>query len=469
MTRLPIRARLTAAFALAMAVVLAGTGVFVFLSVRANLDESVDASLGARAEAVSARLRSPAAGGGTRLGDVAGEADEGFAQIVAPGGRLVVSAGGARGPVLSRAAVARAERRPLVVERRIPGIEGRARILARPAAGGGGSVVVVGQSLEDRDDTLAGLVLSLAAGGAVAVLLASLVGYGLATAGLAPVEAMRRRAERLSLADTGNELPLPAARDEVFRLGATLNDMLERLRRSFERERRFVAEASHELRTPLAVQKTELETALRSRDCPPEIRRSLVAAIEECDHLTQLADDLLVLAQGSEGQLSVQREQLSVSQLLGGVRDRFVDRAAERGRTLRVEAGEELTMDADPLRLRQALGNLVDNALRHGGGTVHLTARAREEAAEIEVSDEGPGFPPPTAAQAFERFTRGDEARAARGAGLGLPLVRAIAQAHRGSAELVGPTGPGVRLRIPAASSAKTGEAGAAAAPRRAA
>jgi len=88
---------------------------------------------------------------------------------------------------------------------------------------------------------------------------------------------------------------------------------------------------------------------------------------------------------------------------------------------------------------------------------------------EIEVSDEGPGFPPPTAAQAFERFTRGDEARAARGAGLGLAIVRAIAQAHRGSAELVGPTGPGVRLRIPAASSAKTGEAGAAAAPSRAA
>jgi len=126
-------------------------------------------------------------------------------------------------------------------------------------------------------------------------------------------------------------------------------------------------------------------------------------------------------------------------------------------------------MDADPLRLRQALGNLVDNALRHGSGTVHLTARSREEAVEIEVADEGPGFTPPTAAQAFERFTRGDEARAARGAGLGLAIVRAIAQAHGGSVELVGPTGPGVRLRIPAAGGARTEEAGAAAAPRRAA
>ncbi len=123
--------------------------------------------------------------------------------------------------------------------------------------------------------------------------LASIVGYVLAAAGLAPVEAMRRRAREVSLTRDDEWLPLPAARDEVRRLAETLNEMLDRLRRSFARERRFVADASHELRTPVAVLKTELEGALRTGDYGPEVREALVAAIEECDHLAALAEDLL--------------------------------------------------------------------------------------------------------------------------------------------------------------------------------
>jgi signal transduction histidine kinase len=251
-----------------------------------------------------------------------------------------------------------------------------------------------------------------------------------------PVEAMRRRAA------AGDErLPLPAAHDEIRRLGETLNGLLARLRGSIERERRFVADASHELRTPLAVLKTELEAALRD----PEPHAAISSAIEEVDRLSQLAEDLLVLARSEEGELPVRRETLPVHPLLEGVRDRYADRATRAGRAIRVEDGDA-TINADPLRLRQALGNLVDNALRHGAGDVVLRAEPDDGGIALEVSDGGPGFAPDIAGRAFERFARGDVARTRGGTGLGLAIVRAIAEAHGGHATLEGST---VRVWMP--------------------
>ena len=423
MSRVPIRLRLTLAFAAATAIVLLAAGAFVYVELRADLDESVASTLEARAEAVA---RSGAAAG------VAGDPEESFAQLQAPGGRVLDAAGGARGAVTAEAG-----------ERRVPGIEGTARIVTRSSDGG---LVVVGQTLEDRDEVLAGLVAAFAVGGPLAIVLASLLGYALAGAALRPVEAMRRRAAQVSLARGDERLPLPAAHDEVRRLGETLNEMLDRLQRSFERERRFVGDAGHELRTPLAVLKTELEAALRAGGHEPEVRASLAAAIEECDHLAQLAEDLLVIARASEGALPVRAEKLAARPLLDGVRDRFADRAAERGREIRVEAANGLALTADPLRMRQALGNLVDNALRHGDGDVVLRARARDGGVALEVSDGGPGFAPDIAGRAFERFARGDVARTRGGTGLGLAIVRAIAEAHGGSAALDGAT---VRIWMP--------------------
>ena len=299
---------------------------------------------------------------------------------------------------------------------------------------------------DDRDDVLAGLITTFAVGSPVAVLVASALGYVLAGVALRPVEAMRARAAEVSLAPGDERLPLPAARDEIRRLGETLNGMLDRLSRAFERERRFVADASHELRTPVAVIKTELEGALRAGDHAPEVRAALVAAVEECDHLAQLADDLLVIARSSEGRLPVRPEPIPVEELLDGVRARFADRARERGRAIRVATQVE-RVTADPLRLRQALGNLVDNALRHGAGEVTVAARdGGDGSVVLEVSDEGPGFAPDIAGRAFERFTRGDAARTRGGTGLGLAIVRAIAEAHGGTASI---DGASVQLWLP--------------------
>jgi two-component system, OmpR family, sensor kinase len=429
-SRVPIRIRLTAAFALAMVLVLAAAGTFVYLRLADDLDESVDAALQSRAAAV---LASDSASAGTP-----GDPEEGFAVLVSPG----AAARGLRPDELRRAASGQ----QVVVERDVPGIEGTTRVLARSD---GGRVVVVGQSLDDRDETLANLVASFAIGGPIAVLLASLLGYALAAAALRPVEAMRRRAEEVSLADGAQRLPLPEARDEIHRLGETLNEMLERLRRSFERERSFVADASHELRTPVAVIKTEIEGALRAGGHDPQVHEALVASLEECDHLGQLAEDLLVVARAGEGELELQPEPLDTRELLERTRARFAERAAERGRSIRVEAEDGQIVYGDELRLRQALGNLVDNALRYGAGEIELMSRRDGQGVQLAVTDAGPGFDPEFAVRAFDRFTRGDTARSSSGTGLGLAIVRTIAEAHGGRAEVVRGRGATVGIWLP--------------------
>ncbi len=435
MNRLPIRGRLTAAFALAMVVVLAGAALFVYVRLRTDLDETIDDGLRTRVAAA--------------IEEGPGDPEDSFAQVVGRDGRVLASVDGSRRRVLTAAELSLAREGPLVLERAAPGIDGTARIRAQPV-GGTSRVAVAGQSLADRDETLDGLLASFAVGGPVAVLLASLAGYGLATLGLRPVEAMRLRAQAVSLERPGDRLPLPDARDEVRRLGETLNEMLDRLRASFERERRFVADASHELRTPIAVLKTELETALRSGDLGPRAREPLVAAVEECDRLVQLAEDLLVIARSAEGQLPVRAEPLPARAQLESARQRFADRAAARHRRLRVEAPGDLVVHADPLRLRQVLGNLVDNALRHGEGEVVLAARRHGEGVVVEVSDAGPGPDAALAGRAFERFTRGDQARSGGGAGLGLAIVRAVAEAHGGHAAIADDAPSTLRVWLPA-------------------
>ena len=165
--------------------------------------------------------------------------------------------------------------------------------------------------------------------------LASLLGYALAAAGLRPVEAMRRRAARGVARASDERLPLPAAHDEIRRLGRDAQRDARPPARSFERERRFVADASHELRTPVAVIKTELEGALRAGGHEPEVREALIAAVEECDHLAQLAEDLLVLARSGEGGCRSGPSRSTSASCSSGSRERFADRAPSAAATIR--------------------------------------------------------------------------------------------------------------------------------------
>ena len=307
------------------------------------------------------------------------------------------------------------------------GFDERVRLLARPA---GERLIVVGASREDRDEALSSLGSVLLVGGPVALLLAALAAYGVATAALRPVAAMRGEAAEISRLGSGRRLPVPPGGDELAELGETLNEMLARLERSAERERGFVASASHELRTPLALLRAELELALREGREPEELRSALASAASETDRLARLAEDLLVLARADEGRLPVRAERLEVSDLLETVARRFQIHAGERGRELRVSEADGIAVWADRLRAEQAVGNLVDNALRHGDGPVELAAEPAGDGVRLHVMDRGPGFDASLDGRAFERFTRGDRARSPGGTGLGLAIVDAVARSH---------------------------------------
>jgi signal transduction histidine kinase len=244
---------------------------------------------------------------------------------------------------------------------------------------------------------------------------------------------MRRRAAAITGESIDTRLPVPRTRDEIERLAETLNDMLGRIEEVLRREQDFVADAGHELRTPLALLRTELELALRHSGSAEELREAIVRASQEVDRLTLLAEGLLLIARTDRGQLALKLEDLEAETLLQTVAERYRWRGE-----LTVAASDRLAMRADRLRLEQALGNLVDNALRYGNGRVELMAISVDSRVELHVRDEGRGFPPEFADEAFERFSRPDEGRSAAGSGLGLSIVKAVAEAHGGSAHLAG-------------------------------
>jgi heavy metal sensor kinase len=456
--RLPIRLRVTLAFTAAMALVLGAVGLFLYVRLGDELDATIDQGLRSRAGDVAA-LVGRADGGLAESGrSPLTERGENLAQILDASGRIVDATPAVRHrPLLSAAERRRALRERTTLVKPSVGEEG-ARLLATPVdARDRRLVAVVGSPLDERGDAVTSLAGLLLLGGPVALLLAALAGYAALSAALAPVESMRRRADGIHHASAGVRLPIPAADDEIARLGRTLNAMLGRLEDAFARERAFVADASHELRTPLAILKGELELALRDGRSAAELEAALRSAAEETDRLVQLAEDLLVIARSDQGRLPIRRAEVDAAEVLQTVTRRFAQRARDRGVELTVSADEGLRLSADRMRLEQALGNLVDNALRHGGGRIALEAAAAGEVAALHVRDEGPGFDHRFIAQAFERFTRADPGRPRAGAGLGLAIVEAIAKAHGGAVHAVnGPTGGAdVWLELPGAAIAR--------------
>ena len=451
--RLSIRVRLTVAFAAALGLVLGLTGGFVYLTVSARLTEAIDDELRTRSGEIAELLDEPGAGPPDLTADVF-EGHGGFAQVLTARGAVVASTlpAGA-GAALEPDEVRRAQRDEVVVSGLdVPGVEEQARVLARHATTADGTfVVVAGASTEDRDQALESIAIALAVGAPLALLLASALGYALAARALSPVTKMQTRAGQITLERSGERLPLPPARDELHHLAETLNAMLDRIEASLARERTFVADASHELRTPLTILRAELELARRPGRTIDELRSALRSTGEEVDRLTQLAENLLIMARSDQKGLAPNRQDTDIGALMERVRDRFAHQAAEGSRSLVVDVPTGLSARLDATQVEQALLNLVDNAIRHGHGTVRLSARVSDGSLVLEVSDAGPGFPGGFEQDAFERFSRADDARTHGGAGLGLAIVQAIAQAHGGSASIASPGAPTtVRLAMPA-------------------
>lgn len=440
-----------------MALVLGATGVFVYLRFENELDATINSGLRSRADDVAALVRG--AGSGLREGNqsLVGRT-ESFAEVLdTRGGVTDSSLAIGRHVLLTPVELRRALGGPVYLNRGpLPGLKDESRLLAVPIdARGQTHVVVVGTSTEARGESLTDLAQLLLVGGPVALLLASLAAYGVAAAALKPVEAMRSRAAEISAAEPDRRLPVSPTDDEVARLGKTLNEMLERLGEALEHERAFVADASHELRTPLAILRTELELALAAGRSPEELRVALGSAAEETDRLTQLSEDLLTIAQTERGELPLRLERVSVRDVLEGVGRRFTRRAAGGGREIEVSVPSSLVIGADRLRLDQAVGSMVDNALRYGAGKIELRAGAGEHSVEIHVLDRGSGFPEEFLGRAFERFSRAAASNRDGGSGLGLAIVETVARAHGGEARVANRVGGGadVWLTLPTFSS----------------
>ncbi|MEU3509774.1 HAMP domain-containing sensor histidine kinase [Streptomyces longwoodensis] len=295
---------------------------------------------------------------------------------------------------------------------------------------------------------------------------AGLAAYWLAGSALRPVDRMRRRLAEISEQDTGARLETPATHDEIATLAATMNDVLDRLSDAPAQQRGFAADAGHELRSPLTTLKAGLEPAGQPGRSMQELVAAVSAAARDTDRLIRLSEDLLLLSGIDEGRLVVRPQLLAPAALLGEAVRSVAPTAAERTVRVRLRADDGVRVVADPDRLRQAVDDLLDNALRYAYEDseveVGLTVVGAGPSARavIEVRDHGPGFPPAFLPPSFERFRGADAARSrhAWGAGRGLAIVRSIARAHDGDVTADNAPGGGARERLELPLSETVGE-----------
>lgn len=447
---LPIRARLAAVCAILVGGIVLGLGALVYVRLEADLRAAADDGLLTRAEQLieepprSATLEI----GPSDVGDV-------FAQIVSRDGTVVATTAGLPAePVVPSADIATIAG-PRYLELTVGTTDEPvlARVLELPVADD--RVIVTGVAFDDQREVLDRLQSLFGVAGVLAVVLAGAVGWLVARAALRPVERMRVESEAVSGSEPGRRLAVPRADDELAALGRSLNRMLERLEAAVERERQFVADAGHELRTPLANLKAELDLALGRPRPTEELVEALRSASEETDRLSRLAEDLLLLASADGGRLPMRRDDVDVGGLVRDTVASFAGRATALGVALETSGGDGLSARLDATRIRQAVGNLVDNALRHApaGGRVSVEVGSSGGALSIAVADTGGGFAPEFLPHAFEAFTRAGASRSrpAGGAGLGLAIVQAVAHAHGGTVEARNRDGGGaiVEMRIP--------------------
>ena len=287
---------------------------------------------------------------------------------------------------------------------------------------------------------LEGMVLVFSLALPVALALAGFAGYKLARRALAPVEDMARQAERITSERLHERLPTQNDDDELGHLARVFNTTLARLEQSFEQLRRFTSDASHELRTPLAAIRSVGEVGLQKDGSREEYRDMVGSMLEETNRLTRLVDALLTISRADAGQLDLQRAPIAVLELLRESTELLGVLMEEKKQSLILEGDGSAVIDGDRVFLRQALVNLLHNAVKHSpmGGSISVSVWKKADFIELRVADSGPGIPPEHQAKVFDRFYRVDSSRSrdAGGAGLGLAIAKWVVEAHGGEIRL---------------------------------
>ena len=287
-------------------------------------------------------------------------------------------------------------------------------------------------------------------------LAAGLGGFWLATRSLRPLRVMAGQTREITSQNLSKRLEIGRSSEELAAMAQTFNELLERLEMSFETMRRFIADASHELRTPVAVIRGEADVALDRDRSPAEYRESLAAIHDESKRLSRLVDDLLNLARADAGHVMLRMGELYCNDLVAECCRSVHGLAQSKDVIIECRAGADIQYRGDEALLRRMLLNLLDNAIRYtpSGGKIVVSLDRAEDSFAIRVSDTGIGIAEEAAPHVFERFYRGDEARSrdAGGFGLGLSIVKWIAEAHRGSVEFASTSGEGATftVRLPA-------------------
>jgi heavy metal sensor kinase len=286
----------------------------------------------------------------------------------------------------------------------------------------------------------------------LAILIAGLGGYVLASKSIAPLTSISEQAEAITDRNLNTRLDVRGARLEFARLAAVFNELLSRLDRSFERMRDFMADASHELRTPLSIIRGEADVALAHNRQPAEYRESLAIIQDEARRLTRLVEDLLNLARADAGHDQIQAEELYLNDLLDECCRSAQAQARQKGVRLVTTVNSDVPFRGDARLLRRLISNLLGNAIRYtpSGGQVNARLETAGQEAKLTIEDTGVGIPAESLDKIFERFYRVDKSRsrADGGFGLGLSIVKWIVDAHQGRIEVVSRPGEGSTFTV---------------------
>jgi signal transduction histidine kinase len=436
-----VRVRITSAAVAVVGVALLLGAIALVASLHAVLARDARVTTTVRAAEVARAVES----GGAGAASVTGE--DVMLQVLGPAGEVLAASPNIAGlPALVR--LKPGESREIDV----PFDDGT--YLAVAAAAGPDRTVVVGQSLDRVADPTQALTVLLAIGLPALLVVVAVTTWRLVGRALAPVDAIRAQVDAISAAALDRRVPQPSSGDEIARLAATMNRMLNRLENAQIRERRFIADASHELRSPLAAIRQHAEVARAH----PELGEGLAdVAYVESKRMQALVDDLLLLAQADEHQPNLRRQPVDVDDLVLAEAGRLRDADG-----LRVDASgvSAARVDGDPAALRRMLRNLVDNAAHHARHQVAFSLSERDGWAVLHVDDDGPGVPAGDRTRVFERFFRLDDARVGvdgGSGGLGLAIVSEIVAGHDGDVVIdeapLGGARATVRLPLPVATS----------------
>jgi len=455
--RLPVRWRLMLWFAALLALVMALFGGAIYVALRQQLYDSFDEQL-LNQTALTLAAVSVKNGAPTLEPSVANVADsEFFLRLLDAGGETVFETGGnAAGVPLDQTVITAALAGRIEYSAAHNEDNETVRLISVPVRpddvkGDVSGVLQVGLDRNEIDEPLAGLFTALIVAGPVVLLFATAGGYLLAGRALRPVATITDLAARIGAGDLGSRLNLDLPDDELGRLARTFDAMLARMDDAFQRQRRFTDDAAHELRTPLSLMRSQVELTLARPRSTYAYREALQAVDGDISRMTALVGTLLTLARSDAGKLATERAPFDLANTVRLVLEQYAPLAEEAGIPLRDESSPT-PLVADEDLLMQLLINLVDNALAHTppGGTVVAGCRPDDGRIHLWVGDSGEGIGTEHQDRVFDRFYRIDAGRSRDrgGAGLGLAICRAIAEAHGGTIGLTSRLGSGTRVEI---------------------